>query len=149
MDSLLVRMNGRVILDRATNTGTYVGHVVPEAQEGGPIALVHDNDKIIVDAGLRTIEWLVDEETRAQRKKEWEAVERPLPVKRGVLFRYARDVQVCSCFQGLIGSVKLTGTLNSLRALGHTVIDGTNSSSCIDSVTDMTRRKILKKYDDR
>ena len=54
---------------------TYVGHVVPEAQEGGPIALVHDNDKIVVDAGLRTIEWLVDEQTKAQRRKEWEAVE--------------------------------------------------------------------------
>ncbi|KAH8119269.1 dihydroxy-acid dehydratase [Phellopilus nigrolimitatus] len=72
--------------------GFIIGHVVPEAQVGGPIALVHDGDRIVVDAKTRTIDWQVDEETKAQRQKEWEAVEHPLKVKRGVLFRYARDV---------------------------------------------------------
>ncbi|KAI5123692.1 hypothetical protein M0805_001720 [Coniferiporia weirii] len=72
--------------------GFIIGHVVPEAQVGGPIALVHDGDKIVVDAKTRTIEWLVDEETKAQRLKEWEATEHPLKARRGVLFRYARDV---------------------------------------------------------
>ena len=55
---------------------------------------MRDGYKIVVDANARTINWLVDEETRAQRLKEWEAVEHPLKVKRGVLLRYARDVQV-------------------------------------------------------
>ena len=48
-----------------------VGHVVPEAQLGGPIALVKDGDQIIVDAKNLTIDWLVDERTKAERKKEW------------------------------------------------------------------------------
>ena len=55
---------------------------------------MHDGDKIVVDAQTRTIEWLVDEETKSQRRKEWEAMEHPLKVKRGVLLRYARDVAV-------------------------------------------------------
>lgn len=58
--------------------------------------MVHDGDKIVVDAASRTIEWLVDDETKEQRRKEWESSEHPLPVKRGVLLRYARDVQVNS-----------------------------------------------------
>ena len=74
--------------------GFIIGHVVPEAQVGGPIALVQDGDKIVVDAVARTIDWLVDEETKAKRLKEWESVEHPLKVKRGILLRYARDVQV-------------------------------------------------------
>ncbi|PAV18823.1 dihydroxy-acid dehydratase [Pyrrhoderma noxium] len=72
--------------------GFIIGHVVPEAQVGGPIALVHDGDRIVVDAHTRTIDWQVDEETKAKRLKEWQAVEHPLKVKRGVLYRYARDV---------------------------------------------------------
>ncbi|EJD03077.1 dihydroxy-acid dehydratase [Fomitiporia mediterranea MF3/22] len=76
--------------------GFIIGHVVPEAQVGGPIALVHDGDKIVVDAKARTIDWTVDEETKIQRQKEWEAAEHPLKVKRGVLLRYARDVEPAS-----------------------------------------------------
>lgn len=70
------------------------GHVVPEAQVGGPIALVKDGDKILVDAASRTIEWLVDDATKLERQKEWIASDHPLKVRRGVLFRYARDVAV-------------------------------------------------------
>ena len=40
--------------------------------------------------------WQVDEETKAKRLKEWHAVEHPLKAKRGVLYRYARDVAVSS-----------------------------------------------------
>ncbi|KAH9839363.1 dihydroxy-acid/6-phosphogluconate dehydratase [Rhodofomes roseus] len=75
--------------------GFIIGHVVPEAQVGGPIALVHDGDEIIIDAADRTISWLVDDAEIARRKAEWEAAE-PLPrafrEKRGVLYKYARDV---------------------------------------------------------
>ncbi|TDL26222.1 dihydroxy-acid and 6-phosphogluconate dehydratase [Rickenella mellea] len=77
--------------------GFIIGHVVPEAQDGGPIALVKDGDKIIVDAATKTIDWVVDEKTKVDRMKEWEVSgKRPLRVKRGVLYRYARDVAPAS-----------------------------------------------------
>jgi len=70
--------------------GFIIGHVTPEAQVGGPIALVKDGDRILIDAGTRNLEWLVDEAEQEARRKEWKA--RPLREKRGVLYRYARDV---------------------------------------------------------
>ncbi|KAG2016125.1 dihydroxy-acid dehydratase [Coprinopsis cinerea AmutBmut pab1-1] len=77
--------------------GFIIGHVVPEARVGGPIALVKDGDKIVIDAETRTINWLVDEEEQAKRRKEWEASDNgKLNVKRGVLYRYARDVAPAS-----------------------------------------------------
>lgn len=77
--------------------GFIIGHVVPEAQLGGPIALVKDGDKILVDAKSKRIDWLVDDDVKAERQKEWETSgKRPLRVKRGVLFRYARDVAPAS-----------------------------------------------------
>lgn len=75
--------------------GFIIGHVVPEARIGGPIALVKDGDKIIIDAESRTINWLVDEDEQHRRKQEWESSnKRDLNVKRGILLRYARDVAV-------------------------------------------------------
>ncbi len=56
--------------------------------------MVKDGDKIVVDAASRTIEWLVDDATKLERQKEWTAEDHPLKVRRGVLFRYARDVAV-------------------------------------------------------
>jgi dihydroxy-acid dehydratase len=71
------------------------GHVVPEARLGGPIALVKDGDRIIVDSTSRTINWLVDEEEQVRRQQEWDGSDkREFNVKRGVLLRYARDVAV-------------------------------------------------------
>ncbi|KAI0793190.1 dihydroxy-acid dehydratase [Abortiporus biennis] len=72
--------------------GFIIGHVVPEAIVGGPIALVKDGDKIIIDSVTRTINWLVDEEEQARRKAEWDAVPHPFREKRGILYKYARDV---------------------------------------------------------
>ncbi|TFK54498.1 dihydroxy-acid and 6-phosphogluconate dehydratase [Heliocybe sulcata] len=73
--------------------GFIIGHVCPEARVGGPIALVKDGDKIILDADKKIIDWVVDEEEAAKRRKEWEASGKSqLTVKRGVLYRYARDV---------------------------------------------------------
>jgi dihydroxy-acid dehydratase len=75
--------------------GFIIGHVVPEARVGGPIALVKDGDKIIIDSETRTINWLVSEEEQVQRKMEWEQSDNSkLNVKKGVLYRYARDVAV-------------------------------------------------------
>lgn len=75
--------------------GYIIGHVVPEAFLGGPIALVHDGDRIVIDAVEKTIDWIVAPEEEARRRKEWEASgKNQIRVTRGVLKRYARDVQV-------------------------------------------------------
>lgn len=56
---------------------------------------MQNGDKIIVDAEEKRIDWLVDEETRNARQAEWDlTAPRPLRERRGVLFRYARDVAV-------------------------------------------------------
>ncbi|KAG2079256.1 dihydroxy-acid and 6-phosphogluconate dehydratase [Suillus decipiens] len=73
--------------------GFIIGHVVPEATLGGPIALVEDGDPIVIDAKSRTIDWQVGEEEKARRRKAWEVSGKSaLRERRGVLFRYARDV---------------------------------------------------------
>lgn len=53
--------------------GFCTGHVVPEALEGGPIALVEDGDKITIDAASRAITLHVDETTLKQRRSAWQA----------------------------------------------------------------------------
>lgn len=70
--------------------GPCVGHVSPEAAEGGPIALVRDGDPILVDIPARRLELLVDEITLRARKELWHP---PDPkIRRGYLARYARMV---------------------------------------------------------
>lgn len=77
--------------------GFIIGHVVPEAVLGGPIALVKDGDRILIDADSRTIDWVIDESEKLSRRKEWEASGKSgLNVRRGVLYRYARDVAPAS-----------------------------------------------------
>ncbi|TRM69499.1 dihydroxy-acid/6-phosphogluconate dehydratase [Schizophyllum amplum] len=77
--------------------GFIIGHVVPEARLGGPIALVRDGDHIVIDSKMRTINWQVSEEEQARRAEEWKASTLgALNVKRGVLLRYARDVASAS-----------------------------------------------------
>lgn len=71
-----------------TNNGCFVGHISPEAAEGGPIALVHDGDQIVIDIEKRSLELLVDEEELERRKAEWK---RPEPkFKRGWLSLYCK-----------------------------------------------------------
>ncbi|KAF8197843.1 dihydroxy-acid/6-phosphogluconate dehydratase [Pholiota molesta] len=77
--------------------GFIIGHVVPEARVGGPIALVKDGDRIVIDSATRRIDWFVDEEEQQRRKAEWLASDKAkLNVKRGILLRYARDVAPAS-----------------------------------------------------
>jgi len=74
--------------------GFIIGHVVPEALLGGPIALVQDGDRIVIDTVEKTIDWIVTPKEEAKRRKEWEAAGiNQIRVTRGVLKRYARDVQ--------------------------------------------------------
>lgn len=67
-----------------------IGHVSPEAADGGPIALVKDGDQIRIDLPARKVDLLVDEAELQKRKAEWE---RPAPkFQRGWLARYERLV---------------------------------------------------------
>ncbi len=75
-------------------TGLCIGHIAPEAVDGGPIAFVRDGDKIRVDVPAGTLDLLVDEEELQARKEGWEPL--PNPYTRGVLSRYARIVQSAS-----------------------------------------------------
>jgi dihydroxy-acid dehydratase len=74
--------------------GFIIGHVVPEAQEGGPIALVRDGDPIAIDVKKRVIELDVPAAELERRRKEWVAP--PLPATRGVLAKYIRTVKSAS-----------------------------------------------------
>ena len=74
--------------------GFIVGHVVPEAQEGGPIALVKDGDIVTLDAVNNRIEVNVSDEELQTRREAWLAPE--LKAKRGTLFKYIRSVKNAS-----------------------------------------------------
>ena len=74
--------------------GFVVGHVTPEAQVGGNIALVCNGDPIRIDAINNTIDVLISEDELAQRRAEW--VVPPLKAKRGVLYKYAMSVSSAS-----------------------------------------------------
>lgn len=74
--------------------GFLIGHIVPEAMEGGPIGLVKDGDDIVIDAEDNIIDLLVDESVLAERRKEW--VKPELKYKRGTLFKYTKLVSDAS-----------------------------------------------------
>jgi dihydroxy-acid dehydratase len=74
--------------------GFIVGHITPEAQEGGPIALVRDGDIVTIDAEKRTMDMAVTEQEFAVRRAEWVAP--PLKVTRGTLYKYVKLVTSAS-----------------------------------------------------
>ncbi|WP_248925138.1 dihydroxy-acid dehydratase [Paenibacillus hamazuiensis] len=74
--------------------GFVVGHVSPEAQVGGPIALLRSGDMITIDSETQQIMFEVTDEELAARKQAW--VQRPLKVNSGVLAKYARLVSSAS-----------------------------------------------------
>ena len=74
--------------------GFIVGHVVPEAQDGGPIALVRDGDVVVIDADTASIDMEVAEEEIRRRRSEWKAP--PLKATRGMLAKYIRCVAPAS-----------------------------------------------------
>jgi dihydroxy-acid dehydratase len=71
-------------------TGLCVGHIAPEAADGGPIALVRDGDPIRLDVEARTLDLLVDDAELERRRGEW--TPRPQPYPTGVLGKYAKLV---------------------------------------------------------
>jgi dihydroxy-acid dehydratase len=70
--------------------GFCIGHVGPEAADGGPIALVEDGDTITIDAETGTIELQVDADVLADRKSRWQP--RANDYQSGALWRYAKNV---------------------------------------------------------
>ncbi len=74
--------------------GFLVGHVVPEAQEGGPIALLRDGDPITIDAVERTLSVALPEETLAERRARWSPP--PFKATRGTLYKYIKNVKTAS-----------------------------------------------------
>lgn len=70
--------------------GMVVGHVCPEAQEGGPIALVHNGDSITIDGDAQVLQVHVSDEELDRRRAQWQAP--PPKYTRGILAKYARSV---------------------------------------------------------
>jgi dihydroxy-acid dehydratase len=70
--------------------GPCIGHISPEAADGGPIALIEDGDRILLDIPNRKLDLLVDEATLAARRAKWQAPEPK--IKGGWLARYAKVV---------------------------------------------------------
>jgi dihydroxy-acid dehydratase len=86
-----------LITDGRFSGGTHgfvVGHVSPEAFDGGPISLVKNNDVITIDAINNKINLEVSEEELAKRKNDWKQPE--LKIKFGVLYKYAKQVNSAS-----------------------------------------------------
>ena len=80
-----------LITDGRFSGGTHgfvVGHITPEAYEGGTIALVENGDTITIDTKNNTIQLKVSDEELTQRKSEWK--QPPLKATKGVLYKYAK-----------------------------------------------------------
>ncbi|CAK7265561.1 dihydroxy-acid dehydratase ilv3 [Sporothrix epigloea] len=74
--------------------GFLIGHIVPEAMEGGPIALVQDGDRIVIDAEQKVVDIDVPEDELESRRKQWKAP--PLRATSGTLRKYAALVSNAS-----------------------------------------------------
>jgi dihydroxy-acid dehydratase len=74
--------------------GFIVGHVTPEAQLGGPIALVKDGDQITIDAETNRIDVALSADELARRKSAWKAP--ALKFTRGTLYKYIKNVKTAS-----------------------------------------------------
>lgn len=86
-----------LITDGRFSGGTHgfvIGHVTPEAQVGGPIALLKDGDTILIDAEERIMRVDITDEEMEQRRKEWKAP--PLQITSGSLYKYALLVSSAS-----------------------------------------------------
>lgn len=74
--------------------GFIIGHVTPEAIEGGPIALVRDGDRVTIDAERGTISADIDEPEFSRRRAGW--AKPPYKASRGTLYKYIKNVQSAS-----------------------------------------------------
>jgi dihydroxy-acid dehydratase len=86
-----------LITDGRFSGGTHgfvVGHIVPEAQEGGAIALIRNGDLITIDAKKNTISVDLSSNVLKARKSKW--IKPPLKFEQGVLFKYIKNVSTAS-----------------------------------------------------
>ena len=74
--------------------GFIVGHITPEAQEGGPIALLENGDGITIDAENNTLTVDISEEEMSARRNKWTAP--PFKATRGTLYKYIKTVASAS-----------------------------------------------------
>ncbi len=74
--------------------GFIIGHVVPEAQEGGPIGLVQNGDIITIDADRNVLDVSVSEEEMAARRDQWQMP--AFKATRGTLYKYIKNVKNAS-----------------------------------------------------
>ena len=74
--------------------GFIVGHVTPEAQEGGPIGLLEDGDRITIDATTNELSVDLSDDELAKRKEQWK--EPPYKVSHGILYKYIKSVHSAS-----------------------------------------------------
>jgi dihydroxy-acid dehydratase len=74
--------------------GFIIGHICPEAQVGGPIALVKDGDQITIDANTRELTLHISNEELEARRQLWTAP--PLKYTKGILARYSMTVKSAS-----------------------------------------------------
>src|SRR5690606_22219115 len=70
--------------------GFIVGHITPEAQEGGPIALLRDGDRIVIDAAANRLDVQLSDDELSRRRAAWKAP--PYKVRRGTLYKYIKNV---------------------------------------------------------
>ncbi|NYH81079.1 dihydroxy-acid dehydratase [Actinopolyspora biskrensis] len=92
-------------------SGLSIGHISPEAANGGTIGLVHDGDGILVDVAERKLELLVDEETLAERRAEMESSEHPWQPN-------ARGREVSTALRAY-ASLATSASFGAVRALGN------------------------------
>ncbi|KAJ2627507.1 hypothetical protein H4R22_004371 [Coemansia sp. RSA 1290] len=74
--------------------GFIIGHITPEAQAGGPLALIRNGDRITIDAEARRIDADVSAAELAQRRAQWQPP--PLKASRGTLYKYIKNVKSAS-----------------------------------------------------
>jgi len=74
--------------------GFIIGHVVPEAQEGGPIALLKDGDRVTIDAQAKTIQMDVPDDILELRRASW--MPPAYKASRGTLYKYIKNVSDAS-----------------------------------------------------
>ena len=74
--------------------GFIIGHVVPEAQEGGPLALIKDGDLVTIDARKNSIDMHVTDDELSIRRANWQMP--PYKASRGTLFKYIKMVKTAS-----------------------------------------------------
>ena len=74
--------------------GFIVGHITPEAQVGGPIALIHNGDVITIDAEINRIDVALSDEELKSRRDAW--TQPPFKFTRGTLYKYIKNVKSAS-----------------------------------------------------